>query len=105
MTTHERKGLSEKPKTTPKRGSKQVMEARAQAMRAKLDTQKQECVQQNVASNPKAKGKGTQRDMQAKRRAATTIARAIEDYLEDHDGGNHSDKTLEWHRISRTYLE
>ena len=115
MTTHELKSIpesgSEKPKTPPKRGSKQVTEARARAQRAKLDTQKQEHVQQNVASNthPKAKGKGTQRDLQAKRRATTTIARAIEDYLQDHEGGNHSDKTLEWHTISlglmRTYLE
>jgi hypothetical protein len=113
MTTHELKGTSgsEKPKTTPKRGSKQVTEARARAQRAKLDTQKQERAGASVASNthPKAKGKGTQRDLQAKRRAATTIARAVEDYLQDHEGGNHSDKTLEWHKISlglmQTYLE
>ncbi len=113
MTTHELKDISgsEKPKTPPKRGSKQVTEARARAQRAKLDTQKQERVQASAASNthPKAKGKGTQRDLQARRRAATTITRAIEDYLQDHEGGNHSDKTLEWHRISlglmQTYLE
>jgi integrase/recombinase XerD len=116
MTTHELKGIPaagvEKSKTPPKRGSKQVTEARARAQRAKLDTQKQERVQQQDAASkthPKAKRKGTQRDLQAKRRAATTIARAIEDYLEDHDGGNHSDKTIEWHKISlglmRAYLE
>jgi site-specific recombinase XerD len=109
MTTHELKDTSgsERPKTTPKRGSKQVTEARARAQRAKLDAQKQERAEQNT--HPKAKGKGTQRDLQARRRAATTIARAIEDYLQDHEGGNRSDKTLEWHRISlglmQTYLE
>jgi len=109
MTTHELKSIpeSERPKTTPKRGSKQVTEARARAQRAKLDAQKQERAEQNT--HPKAKGKGTQRDLQARRRAAITIARAIEDYLQDHEGGNRSDKTLEWHRISlglmQTYLE
>ncbi len=47
--------------------------------------------------------------MQAQRRASTTIARAIEDYLLDHEGGNHSAKTLEWHRtaldLMQSYLE
>src|SRR5215469_11099083 len=95
MTTHELKSIPEsgleKPKNPPRRGSKQVTEARARAQRTKLDTQKQEHTSQKAASN--AKGKSTQRDLQARRRAATTIARAIEDYLQDHEGGNHSDKT------------
>ncbi len=55
------------------------------------------------------KGKNTQQDLQAKRRASTTIARAIDDYLQDHEGGNHSEKTVEWHRtalgLMRSYLE
>jgi site-specific recombinase XerD len=38
-----------------------------------------------------------------------TIARAIEDYLQDHAGGNSSPKTLEWHGtalgLMQTYLE
>src|SRR5262249_62314889 len=102
MTTHELKGMpeseSEKPKITAKRGSKQVTEARARAQRAKLDTQKQEHARASVTSNTqrRAKGKSTKPDLQARRRAATTIVRAIEDYLQDHEGGNHSDKTLEW---------
>ena len=38
-----------------------------------------------------------------------TLERAIEGYLADHEGGNHSDKTLEWHRTAlgllHIYLE
>jgi site-specific recombinase XerD len=44
----------------------------------------------------------------SRRRANPTVARAIEDYLLDHEGGNHSPKTLEWHRtalrLMRTYF-
>lgn len=115
MATHELNDNpevgSEKRKTPLKRGSKQVTEARAHAQRAKIETQRQERVEQDVMSNAHkdVKGKRTQRDLQTKRRAATTIVRAIEDYLQDHEGGNHSSKTLEWHSVSlgllRTYLE
>jgi len=39
----------------------------------------------------------------------TTLEQAIEDYLQDHEGGNHSHKTLEWHRTAlgllHTYLQ
>ena len=87
-----------------------VTEARARAQRAKLDTQAEQRQQADQeAAAQKSKGKVTQADMQAKRRAATTIARAIDDYLQDHDGGNHSEKTLEWHRTAlgllRRFLE
>ncbi len=38
-----------------------------------------------------------------------TVQRAIDDYLDDHIGGNHSEKTLEWHRTAlgllQVYLE
>ncbi len=58
----------------------------------------------------KAKGTRTQRHLRAHPQASTiTIARAIEDYLQDHEGGNHSAKTLEWHQtalgLMQTYLE
>jgi site-specific recombinase XerD len=42
-------------------------------------------------------------------RSKVTLERAIEAYLADHEGGNHSDKTLEWHEtalgLMRGYLE
>jgi len=57
----------------------------------------------------KPKGKQDQRTLLANRRASTTMESAIEDYLQDHAGGNHSAKTLEWHRTAlgllRTYLQ
>ena len=88
----------------------QVTEARALAQRAKIDVQKRERTPQTIESNirQKAYGKSSQQDRQAGCQAALTIEMAIDDYLQDHEGGNHSDKTLEWHSTSlgllRTYL-
>lgn len=39
-------------------------------------------------------------EISTKRRVATTVERAIADFLDDHEGGNHSPKTLEWHRTA-----
>jgi integrase/recombinase XerD len=50
--------------------------------------------------------KSVRQDLQANRRAITTL---IEAYLQDHIGGNHSEKTLEWHctalGLMRLFLE
>src|ERR1700730_5766852 len=95
------------PKTTPApkeigkttlRRRKHVAANRASAQRDKLDAHAEARTQQaaeQTAAPPK--GKQDQKRMQANRRAGTTIARAVEDYLQDHAGGNHSPKTLEWH--------
>ena len=95
-------------------GSSRVTEARAAAQRVKLDAQA-EIHEQGVteakeaATLKKARGKKEQQRLQASRRANTTIAHAVDDYLLDHEGGNHSAKTLEWHRtalgLMRTYFE
>ena len=97
---------------TTRRRRKHVAEARATAQRAKLDAQAQARSQQEAQSSTatrKPKGKQDQQRLLSNRRANTTIAHAIEDYLQDHTGGNHSDKTLEWHRTAlgllQTYLE
>ncbi len=95
-------------------GSSRVTEARAAAQRVKLDTQAEIREQgateaKEAAALKKARGKKEQQRLQASRRATTTIAHAVDDYLLDHEGGNHSDKTLEWHRtalgLMRTYFE
>jgi len=95
-------------------GSSRVTEARAAAQRVKLDTQAEIREQgaakvKEAAALKKARGKKEQQRLQASRRANTTIAHAVDDYLLDHEGGNHSDKTLEWHRtalgLMRTYFE
>jgi site-specific recombinase XerD len=95
-------------------GSSRVTEARAAAQRVKLDAQAEIREQgateaKEAAALKKARGKKEQQRLQASRRATTTIAHAVDDYLLDHEGGNHSDKTLEWHRtalgLMRTYFE
>ncbi len=95
---------------TTLRHRKHVAEKRATAQRTKLDAQAQARVHQAAeAATGKPKGRHDQQRPQASRRASTTIARAVDDYLQDHAGGNHSDKTLEWHRtalgLMLTYLE
>ena len=83
--------------------SRNVTEARAVAQRAKLDAQteakRQRAVSKTPAPPPSRSRKGPE-DLLAKRRAATTVERAIADFLDDHEGGNHSAKTLEWHRTA-----
>ncbi len=95
------------------RRRKHVAGNRAVAQRDKLDAQAQARAQQATekaaTATGKRGGKQNQQRLQASRRAGTTIARAVEDYLQDHAGGNHSEKTLEWHRtalgLMRKYLE
>ena len=84
---------------TNKKGS-HVTEERAKAQRAKLDTQAEaRSVQEGQeAVPPKTQNKKAGRqEAQAKRRTIETL---IEAYIQDHIGGNHSDKTVEWHRTA-----
>ena len=85
-------------KRTPRKGSP-VTENRAKAQQAKLDSQTQarlalEKQTQNIGPSPK---KMTRQDLQARRHAIEAL---IDAYLQDHRGGNRSEKTVEWHRIS-----
>ncbi len=93
----------------PRQRPPDVSEARSQAQRAKLDMQTQTRQNQHKTSPRKPEVKTTQKALQTRRRAETTLVCAIEDYLQDHDGGNHSAKTLEWHRTAlgllRTFLK
>jgi hypothetical protein len=89
---------------THQRRPHNVTAARARAQRAKLHTQIQarEIPQQS-------KRKKTDTGVPARSQTSTSIADAIEAYLQDHSGGNHSPKTLEWHATAlgllRHYLE
>jgi site-specific recombinase XerD len=102
-----RSSSSSSQPTTRKRRVPDVTEARSRAQRTKLDAQAY--ARQQDEPPQKSKSKQTQQEMQAKRRALTTIARAIDDYLQDHEGGNHSKKTLEWHTVAlgllRSFLQ
>ncbi len=88
--------------------SKHVTDARATAQRAKLDAQAEErrvTNEQETIQPKKPKTKKDQRQLLASRRANTTVERAIEDYLSDHEGGNHSKKALEWHHTALGLLQ
>jgi integrase/recombinase XerD len=94
--------------TPPKKTSRRrpdVTEASAQAQRAKLNAR----ARQQKPSAETASAQPSQAALQAKRRAGTTLARAIDEYLQDHEGGNHSKKNLEWHQtalgLMRRYLQ
>jgi len=96
----------------PGKPSDQVTEARAAAQRAKLEAQaeareasEKQTAAQAETSSRKAKGKKDQQQLLAKRRATMTVERTLADYLADHEGGNHSPKTLEWHRTALELLK
>ena len=80
-----------------------MTQARARAQRTKLDVQTQE--KQELAHSPAEE----KPHVSAKNRKNVTVARAIQDYIDDHEGGNHSDKTIEWHQTAlgllQTYLQ
>ncbi len=84
---------------THHKGSR-VTQERAKAQRAKLDVQAEsrhlQEEQEAVVQTTQHKKTGRQ-EVQAKRRL---IEMLIEAYLQDHIGGNHSEKTLEWHRTA-----
>jgi integrase-like protein len=99
----------------PTRPSKNVTEARAAAQRSKLDNQAEDrrAATQETSSQAiptkKAGGKQEQQRLLHRRRADTTLEGAVADYLLDHEGGNSSLKTLQWHQTAlgqlRSFLE
>ena len=58
----------------------------------------------NRLKSQRPAAKRSQKDLLAQRRARTTAPAAMQDYLDDHEGGNHSRKTLQWHRTALTLL-
>lgn len=95
--------MTSKQPTNP---SKNVTKARAAAQRSKLDAQaeaRRTAVQETPSHTNTAKktgGKTEQQRLLANRRAGTTLECAIADYLLDHEGGNSSLKTLQWHQTA-----
>src|SRR5579884_931256 len=61
-----------------------------------------------IAKHQKYKKKEVLSDHPTKQ-VACTFQRTIQDYLDDHEGGNHSHKTIEWHqtalRLMQSYME
>src|SRR5579859_1292491 len=102
LPTTEKRGFLMGSPRSPKPSAK-VTEARAIAQRGKLDAQVLARRQQDASKNsmPKpSRGRKGQEDPLSKRRSATTVERAVADFLDDQEGGNHSAKTLEWHRTA-----
>ncbi len=98
--------MHQEPQSGRRSKGKRVTEARARAQRTKLDTQEQareQQAEQAIAEEPKKRG-GHQ-EQHARRRTKLTVEQGIEDYLHDHEGGNHSEKTLEWHRTALGLLQ
>ena len=87
------------PARRSRKATNQTTDARATAQRAKLDAQRETSPQEtaNFASGGKPKRKKEQHHFLSNRRANMSIERAIADYLLDHEGGNRSKKTIEWH--------
>ena len=85
-----------------------VTNARANAQRTKLDVKQEEREQRNHDRVSTASPQKAARALPHKKPQRVSLAEAIERYLEDHIGGNHSPKTLEWHRTAlglfATYL-
>ena len=83
----------------PKKGSR-VTEERAKAQRTKLDTQaeaRQVQEEQDAVAQKTQNKKAARQEGQAKRRVIEVL---VEAYIQDHIGGNHSEKTVEWHRTA-----
>ena len=102
-STH-RGSVSQSP--TYQNRAQEITAARAQAQRTKLDAQAQ--ARKTRPQSTKKKSRHTN-PIQGGTGASTTIADAIDAHLQDHEGGNHSQKTLEWHTTAlgllRCYLE
>src|SRR5262245_59763320 len=68
---------------------------------ASLDEHRHQSQSQPV-QKPRPARKHEQKDPLAQRLARTTAIAAKEDYLDEHERGNHSSKTLQWHRTALT---
>lgn len=77
-----------------------VTDARAKAQRAKQDTRGETQPAQEERDVPLQTSqarKTTRQEAQARRRVIEPL---IEAYVQDHIGGNHSKKTIEWHETA-----
>jgi hypothetical protein len=96
---------SPKPQRSRK-ATNHTTDARAAAQRAKLDAQTETIPLESVPLAPvgKQKKKKEPHHLLSDRRAGRTVEQAIGDYILDHEGGNRSKKTIEWHRTALRFL-
>ncbi len=97
--------MSTVQKHTHLRRSPGTTEARARAQREKRDRQ----MDARTTQSKKIIQQGKKLKSKLEAQDAVTLADMIDKYLRDHEGGNHSNKTLEWHatalNLLRRYLE
>src|SRR5260370_26432495 len=81
------------------KGAASVTEARARAQRIKLDAQAEtrQTEEEQAVAGEMPKRKTARQDLQASRR---TLAALIDEYVQDHEGGNPSAQTVEWHQTT-----
>jgi site-specific recombinase XerD len=80
-----------------------VTNARANAQRTKIDLERK-AREQTARAKPVSSRK-TVRSQPLRKRQGVSLAGAIESYIQDHVGGNHSPKTLEWHQTALGLLQ
>jgi site-specific recombinase XerD len=80
-----------------------VTNARANAQRTKIDLEREER-EQTARAKPALSHKSA-RSQPLSKRQGVSLAGAIESYIQDHVGGNHSPKTLEWHQTALGLLQ
>jgi site-specific recombinase XerD len=111
LSTFQEGTLESPQQSGHRRRATKVTQARAKAQRAKLDQQEEQELspQEALSESKENEEKASSPTAHNRRRAKMTMERAIGDYLDDHIGGNHSAKTLEWHRTAlgllQTYLQ
>ncbi len=93
-----------------RRSATNVTQARAKAQRTRIDQEEQQRRRQDILfEDEEHEAQALTKTQQTRRRKNMTMERAIGEYLDDHIGGNHSEKTVEWHRTAlgllQTYLE
>lgn len=76
-----------------------VTDARAAAQRTKLEAER-EARFADLAQPVLVSSKKTVRPVPERSRQGMSLAGAIDAFVQDHIGGNHSPKTLEWHQTS-----
>jgi hypothetical protein len=86
------------PRQSRPRGSV-VTDARAAAQRAKIEAER-EAGFADLAQPVSVSPKKTARPAPERSRQGMSLAGAIDAFIQDHIGGNHSPKTLEWHQTS-----
>lgn len=82
------------------RHSLDTTESRARAQRAKLNV----CMSQSRKMERQSGNDKEEQEGQKEDQDTITIADTIDEYLRDHEGGNHSKKTLEWHATALSLL-